>query len=82
LKYLLHKQKPTPRKVGISGTLSVTDGVARFWAGETLVTELHKPEIIFINPDGIRLRGFEPAGYTKSGVQRFEYQEWMVRYDI
>ena len=76
----IHKQKPSPRKTGVSGQLAVHDKQAWLFSNDIPVMQLDRPEIIFVNQDGMMLRGFEPAGYTKSGVQRWSYQEWYCRY--
>lgn len=83
MKVSVHKQKPSARKVAISGRLALHDGVAiLIGEGDLCLTELHKPEIVFINQEGLMLRGFEKNGYTVSGQQKYLYQEWFCRYEV
>ena len=81
MNFTLYKQRPRPRKTGVSGYLAVHDSQAFLFDSDNLpIAQMDKPEIKFINQDGIMLRGFEPVGYTASGVQKWEYQEWLLRW--
>ena len=82
MNFILHKQKPTPRKVGVPGKLAIHDGQACLFDKHDIpIVQLDKPEIVFVNQAGMMLRGFEPAGYTIKGVQRWQYQEWFLSYE-
>ena len=75
----LYKQKPKPRKTGVIGYIASDAKTTHFYdLNDNLVTSLQVPEIKFIGPDGILLRGFEPVGFTVSGVQKLVYQEWLL----
>lgn len=85
MNFILHKQKPKPDKKGIEGNLAVHDlppeGLAAyFFQDEKILAQLNKPDIVFINPPGIMLRGYEPAGVDRQGRQKFTYQEWFLRF--
>lgn len=87
MKYKLFKQLPKQQRKGIEGTLSVgTDKIggliANFFQDETLIAELYKPDIVWINLYGIYLRGYEPAGIDVHHRQKFVYQEWFCAYMI
>lgn len=43
-----------------------------------LLAILKKPEIVHANSDGIKFRGYEPAGYERNGNPKFRYQEWWI----
>ena len=82
---ILHKQKPKPDKKGIEGSLAVhslegKETTALFFQNERVMAELKKPDIIFINPHGISLKGYEPAGCDRKGRQKFVYQEWFCAF--
>lgn len=89
MKYILYKQYPKPDKKGIKGIFTVT-GIgkteATFCTGGTMqdviVARLEKPEIVDANEQGITLKGYEPDGCdTKTGVPKFRYQEWWLKYE-
>ena len=80
MNYDLYLQLPKPSKKPLRGTLSSDKNVAHFFAGLLLQAELSEPAIVFINPDGIMLRGYEPDGFDQTGRAKFRYQEWLCRY--
>ena len=80
MNYNLYPQLPRPAKTPAHGTLSIDKNVAYFFNGNYLHASLSKPEIIFINPDGIMIKGYESDGFDKSGREKFKYQEWFCRY--
>ena len=85
IKYNLYKQKPKVSKNPISGYLSVGDlppngKIALLSEREAILDELVRPEIVFINPHGIKLRGFERAGVDRQHNEKFIYQEWWCVY--
>ena len=79
MEFIIHIQKPTPQKVGKIGFVNGNDGELHFFINDELVYSLIKPDIIFISQDGMLIRGYEPAGFDKSGLQIFKYQEWLLR---
>lgn len=86
MNYSLYLQLPKPGKIPVLGTLAIDKNVAYFFLRDahhvldSLSASLAKPEIIFINPDGIMLKGYESDGFDKSGREKFKYQEWFCRY--
>lgn len=65
----------------IPGDLDVYLGAAGFWSeshipGSGPTFTLLKPEIVFINQHGIRLKGFESIGFDKNGREQFQFREW------
>ena len=85
MNYNLYIQLPKMSKIPIVGTLAIDridGGRAYFFRGNYLTASLSKPEIIFINPDGIMLKGYEPDGFDATGREKFKYQEWFCRYAI
>ena len=80
MNYNLYLQLPKISKIPILGTLAIDKNFAYFFVLNSLSASLSKPEIIFINPDGIMLKGYEPAGIDFSGREKFKYQEWFCRY--
>lgn len=80
MNYNLYLQLPKPSKIPVLGTLAIDKNVAYFFVLNSLSASLAKPEIIFINPDGIMLKGYESDGFDKSGREKFKYQEWFCRY--
>lgn len=81
MKYRLIIQLPEPLKnSNIIGTLSVDSEEADFFVNERLITTLKRAEIVWINPHGIFLKGFEPKEVTRLGTQKFDYQEWFCAY--
>ena len=81
MKFILHKQKPIPQKAGVAGYINGEDGELHFFINDKLVHSLHKPDIVFISKDSMLVRGYEPAGFNKSGWRILKYQEWMLRND-
>lgn len=82
MNFILHKQKPTPRKIGVAGyPAGDKDNIAFFDSHHNLITELTKPELLHISSEGMMLRGFELNGFDKSGRHKYLYQEWWLRYD-
>ena len=84
MKYNLYLQLPKTSKKPILGTLAIDKNAAYFF-GDVIYNvvceaRLSKPEIIFINPDGIMLKGYEHDGFDPSGREKFKYQEWFCRY--
>ena len=78
----LYKQKPAPRKVGVTGYVASDPKTARFFgADDTLIATLEAPTLKFISVDGMMLHGFEPNGYTVRGIQKLFYQEWLLRFE-
>ena len=76
----LYKQRPSARKAGVEGYIISDAKSARFFnQNHDLVTSLEAPELKFISADSLMLRGFEPAGFTVSKVQKLVYQEWLLR---
>jgi len=80
MNYNLFFQLPKQSKIPILGTLAIDKNIAYFFRGNFLSASLSKPEIIFINPDGIMLKGYESDGFDKTGREKFKYQEWFCRY--
>lgn len=78
----LLKQFPaSQRKKGIAGSLSVAtdsrNSIAYFFDdNEKCVAEMDRPELMWINPAGLMLRGFQPDGCDKIGTRKYKYQEW------
>lgn len=82
MKFILHTQL-TKTGNPIVGTLSSDKTQCLFSEDETGINFLlEQPEIIFINPDGIMLRGFEPDGVDKTGRKKYKYQEWYCRWIV
>lgn len=80
MQFTLYKQKPVPRKTGVSGYVNGDSKAAHFFGkGDNLIATLEKPEIKFVSIDSMMLRGYEPNGYTVNGVQKLTYQEWLLR---
>lgn len=79
MNYNLYLQLPRPA-APILGTLSVDKNMAYLFSGNHVEAMLSRPEIIFINPDGIMLKGYESDGPDKMGREKFKYQEWFCRY--
>lgn len=46
--------------------------------GDELAALLKRARIEFVSATGMRLSGMEPDGYTKSGQEKFRYQEWWL----
>jgi len=83
MNYNLYLQLPKISKIPILGTLAIDKNMAfLFDNGGHIQAELSNPEIIFINPDGIMLKGYESDGFDSSGRAKFKYQEWVCRYAI
>ena len=83
MNYNLYPQLPKPSATLCSfGTLAIDNNVAYFFThnGKVLHASLSKPDVIFINPDGIMLKGYESDGFDKTGREKFKYQEWFCRY--
>jgi len=80
MNYNLFLQLPKSSKIPILGTLAIDKNIAYFFRGNFLSASLSKPEVIFINPDGIMLKGYESDGFDKVGREKFKYQEWFCRY--
>jgi len=80
MNYNLYLQLPKTSKLPTLGTLAIDNNTAYFFCGNFLSASLSKPEIIFINPDGIMLKGYEPNGFDSGGREKFKYQEWFCRY--
>jgi len=79
---ILYKQKPSPRKTGVTGYINSDAKSARFYdPTHNLVATLEAPELKFISADSLMLRGFEPAGFTVGKVQKLVYQEWLLRFE-
>jgi len=81
MKYRLFKQLPKTSKEPICGTFDIADGVAYLFQGMQLVASIEKPEIVFVNAQGIMLKGYEPNGFDKMGRKITKYQEWFLIYD-
>ena len=86
MNYSLYPQLPksntTLTTLCYFGTLAIDNNVAYLFThnGKHLQASLSKPEVIFINPDGIMLKGYESDGFDKTGREKFKYQEWFCRY--
>jgi len=80
MNYNLYLQLPKTSKSPILGTLSIDKNTAYFFSDGWLKAQLSKSEIIFINPDGIMLKGYESDGFDSGGREKFKYQEWFCRY--
>jgi len=83
MNYNLYLQLPKSNATSCYlGTLAIDNNVAYFFThnGKTLHASLSKPDVIFINPDGIMLKGYESDGFDKTGREKFKYQEWFCRY--
>lgn len=76
----LYKQKPKPRKTGLVGYTVGDDKHLVFCTPDhTIITELDKADIVFINSEGMMLKGYEPNGHESTGRQKFLYQEWYLQ---
>ena len=80
MKYNLYLQLPKTSKKPIFGTLAIDKNTAYFFGDVICEAKLSKPEIIFVNPDGIMLKGYEHDGFDTAGREKFKYQEWFCRY--
>ena len=83
MKAILRKQLPKKEKNGTTGILSIDTSTlvnkrtAYFLdEQERCVATLNNPEVVWINPHGIYLKGYEPDGVDKTGRQKYKYQEW------
>lgn len=78
MKFIVYKQYPKSKsKKGIQCALSLDKKqTCLFDENEHLIDLMEKPEIIFINPHGLMLRGFEENGCDKTGRIKYNYQEW------
>lgn len=47
---------------------------------DVLIAELKSPELIFVNQHGIAIKGYQPDGYTKTGVPKYKYIEWFCSF--
>lgn len=82
MKVIVYKQKPRVMTQGVSGELSVDNKQAHlFGPDDLLIMEMLNPELVFINPAGLLLRGFEPNGVDKAGRSKYLYQEWFCKAD-
>ena len=81
--FIPQKVKGKPKILGV-GMLTADNKEAVFFSGAdenaTVFGILKHPEIIFINPHGILLKGFEPCGADKTGREQYKYQEWYCSY--
>jgi uncharacterized protein YjhX (UPF0386 family) len=50
-------------------------------SGEKVLAELRYPELISINRDGIKLKGFEVKVLDKLGKEKLAYQEWNLIFE-
>lgn len=77
----LYKQKPKPRKTGVSG-YTAGDGkqLIFYTLDHNVIGQLNKSDIIFINSEGMMLKGYEPNGFDPTGRPKFLYQEWYIRW--
>ena len=78
MKYTLNILLPKIKTIGI-GTLAIDSGDSLFFYGSKTYL-MHKADVIFIGPFGIKIRGFEPVGFEKNGQEKFKYQEWWCSY--
>jgi hypothetical protein len=51
-------------------------------SGQTILAELKYPELISINRDGIKLRGFAVTGFDEFGKEKLAYQEWNLIFEL
>ena len=82
--FIPQQVKGKPRVLG-QGLLTVNKKHATFFEGEatfqsSILGTLKHAEIVFMNSKGIMLKGYEPAGTDKQGIQKFNYQEWWCSY--
>lgn len=50
-------------------------------SGKKILAELRYPELISINRDGIKLKGFEVKRVDKFGKEIVVYQEWVLVFE-
>ena len=83
--FIPQKVRGNPKVIG-QGILDVSNKDAIFSSGQRgskdsrVLGILKNPEIIFINSEGIMLKGYEPAGIDKAGRTKFNYQEWYCQF--
>ena len=79
MKAMLYKQKPKPTKLVWHGYASGDNKAIHFFdMDDKLICTLEKPDIIFINTDGLMIKGYEPNGVDRAGRQKYLYQEWYL----
>ena len=81
MEFIIHIQKPIHQKGGKIGYVFGDSDELHFFINDELVYSLLKPDIIFIGKDSMLIRGYEPAGFDKSGLRILNYQEWLLRND-
>ena len=84
MKCRVHKQLPKSDKKGMVGAITVMDvkqgRTAMLFNGLSCLAQIMNPEILFVNMNGMMLRGHEPTGFDKHGRATSKYQEWFCAF--
>lgn len=77
-KFRLYERNPE-KKIG-EGYLAFNDGEALFFVNNKLAAKMIRAKLDVAAKDGILLSGFQSAGWSKNGSERFKYREWWLAY--
>lgn len=82
--FTLFIQYPKPKNLGL-GVLDIDkSGTALFFGGinsDELLATMKRVKIETAAMNGISISGFQPIGFEKTGIEKFRYQEWWLRYE-